>query len=177
MNRVWQVSERQFVPSPPEEVYRAVADPRRMSDWSPECVGVWTRTAAQATIGTRFVGWNRHGGWLWFTNCRVEVADEAQEFAFTVRSFTFPIARWGYRFEPTDGGTMLTEYWEDTRRGRLRGRIAELLGLLFTGTIPWHRAERNRAGMRTTLERISTSFVPGDASLPTHVPGSDQEKP
>lgn len=147
--REWTVEESLECAAPAHVLHRAVADLRRMKEWSPELIGVWRR-------GDRFVGFNRRAGWVWFTHCRIVVDEPGREFAFDVATFGLPVARWGYRFAPTaDGsGTLVTEYWVDHRRGGWRARIAETLGLLFTGTPAGRRATRNRAGMRATLRRL-----------------------
>lgn len=120
-----------------------------MKDWSPEVILVRVRPD-----GRRFVGFNRKGAWIWFTTCRIVIADPGREFAFDVTSFGLPIARWGYRLSPAEDGTLVTEYWSDLRRSGWRRRIAEALGLVFTGTPPARRAAHNRDGMRITLHRL-----------------------
>ena len=142
------VEERITVDAPPETIYRAVADVRRIAKWSPECfaVWVWRRDAGQPA---RFVGWNRRGPFLWFTTCTVRVAEPGREFAFDVTTFGMPVSRWGYRFNATDAGTEVTEYWQDRR-----GRGAMTLGRIFTGRSATMRPQVNRDGMRTTLERL-----------------------
>ncbi|WP_189925859.1 SRPBCC family protein [Kitasatospora xanthocidica] len=145
--RIWDLAESLEMPVPPDVVYAAVADVRRMKEWSPEVIWTWRR-------GRRFTGFNRRGGWVWFTGCRIVIADPGREFAFDVTGFGLPIARWGYRMAPTAEGTLVTEYWHDHRRHGWRRRIAETLGLLCTGTPAALRAERNRDGMRVTLGRL-----------------------
>ncbi|MDQ2789008.1 MAG: hypothetical protein M3Y73_04595 [Actinomycetota bacterium] len=55
----------------------------------------------------RFTGRNVTPEWTWETRSQV-VGDPGREFAFQLRgSWT----RWGYTFEPVDGGTRLTESW------------------------------------------------------------------
>src|SRR5215831_17574131 len=123
------VEERIKVDVPAADVYAAVATVRRMARWSPECFAVWVyrRRAGQPT---RFVGFNRRKGYVWFTNCRVLIADPDREFAF-------------------DGGTEVTEYWLDRRSpGAWR------LGRIFTGRSSGMRPVVNRDGMRTTLHRL-----------------------
>ncbi|BCJ73951.1 polyketide cyclase [Catellatospora sp. IY07-71] len=143
-----EVSEQIVVAAPPADVYRAVADVRRMASWSPECfaVWVWRRERGQPT---RFVGWNRLGPFVWFTTCRVRTAEPGAEFVFDVTTFGLPVARWGYRFTPVEAGTLVTEHWTDRR-----GRGALLLGRMFTGRSANRRPEVNRAGMRQTLARL-----------------------
>jgi hypothetical protein len=94
---------------------------------------------------------------VWFTECRVAVADPGREFAFRVTTFGMPVARWGYRFAAEDGGTRVTEYWEDLRTGR-SAAIASLLGRLFTGTRAADRHQVNLAGMGVTLQRLKLAL-------------------
>ena len=97
----------------------------------------------------RFVGFNRRGPFVWFTTCRTAVATPGVEFAFDVTTFGLPVARWGYRFAAADGGTEVTEYWQDRR-----SRGAYVLGRVFTGRSAASRPEVNRDGMRATLARL-----------------------
>ncbi|MFG2309367.1 SRPBCC family protein [Streptomyces sp. NPDC048566] len=154
--RRWRVEESVLVRAAPERAYRAISDVRRMAGFSPECVGVWVHGRGPVTRGTRFTGFNRKGPWLWFTDCRVVRAEEGRDFAFRVTSFGLPIALWGYRFAAEEGGTRVTEYWQDLRTGRA-GRPAELLGF-FTGTRAPVRHAANTAGMRATLGRLKEAL-------------------
>lgn len=177
MEREWVIEESVVVAADPDRVYAAVAQPRRMTAWSPELFAVWMlggrRTAgargraevgAPVRPGTRFVGFNRRGPWVWFTTCRVSAAVPGEVFAFRVSSFGMPVALWGYRVEGIGAGaTRLTEYWEDQRRdSRWEGLVA-LLGRIFTGVPAHRRAEVNRAGMRATLARIKEAVEAPDA--------------
>ncbi|MFB6392745.1 SRPBCC family protein [Polymorphospora lycopeni] len=143
-----ELAERITVAAPTETVYAAVADLRRMTRWSPECFAIWV-TARNGGRPRRFVGWNRRGPFLWFTTGRVVVAEPGREFAFDVTAFGQPVARWGYRFTPADGGTEVTEYWHDRRN-----RAAMVLGRIFTGKVAKVRPAANREGMRQTLTRL-----------------------
>ncbi|MFI1764514.1 SRPBCC family protein [Streptomyces sp. NPDC020800] len=156
VKRLWKVEESVLVDASAKDVYAAVADLRNMGKWSPECFGVWIR-GREVRAGTGFVGFNRKGFLLWFTTCRVVRAERSREFAFRVTTFGLPVALWGYRFQPEEGATRVTEYWEDLRTGP-GARTAEFLGRVFTGTRPADRAEVNRAGMRTTLGRLKASL-------------------
>jgi hypothetical protein len=104
----------------------------------------------------RFIGWNRNGFHVWFpaATCawRIQV-----EFAFDVYALGFPVARWGYRFKPTAGGTEVTEYWFDKR-----GTGAHMLGRIFIGkAIDDRRVEVNRDGMRESLRRLKAELESG----------------
>jgi hypothetical protein len=127
------VEERVVVAAPAAEVFTAVADVRRMAGWSPECFAVWVWRRKDGTPA-RFIGWNKCGPFVWFTTCQVRVVDPSAEFAFDVTTFGFPVARWGYRFSPVEGGTEVTEYWMDKR-----GPGATVLGRNF------HRQVRDHA--------------------------------
>jgi uncharacterized protein YndB with AHSA1/START domain len=142
------VEERVTVRAPAARVYDAVAQVHRLARWSPECfaVVVYRRRDGRPD---RFVGFNRRKGYVWFTTCRVVVADPGREFAFDVSTFGAPVARWGYRFAPTGEGTEVTEYWTDRRT-----RTARRLGRVFTGKSVHIRPQVNRDGMRTTLARL-----------------------
>lgn len=149
------IEERTHVAAPPIAVYRAVADLRAMGRWSPECVRVLTRRPGPAPAGARFVGVNRDGRYRWATTGRVAVADPPAEFAFDISILGLPVARWGYRFEPSGEGTELTEYWVDRRGSGLNRRLIVWLGRTFAGVRADQRVEHNRAGMRATLARIA----------------------
>jgi hypothetical protein len=147
-----EVSERVTVAVSAVTAYEAVADVRRMGRRSPECFAVWVY-ASRDGRPDRFVGWNRRGPYLWFTTCRVAVAEPGEEFAFDVTSFGMPVARWGYRFAPTEGGTEITEYWQDRR-----GSAVTRLGRVFTGKAVHDRPRLNREGMRATLDRLKAEL-------------------
>jgi hypothetical protein len=162
MDREWVVEESVPVGADARTVYAAVADPRRMGEWSPEVFAAWVRGRA-IRPGTRFVGFNRISWRVWFTTCQVTVAVPGEAFAFRVTVFGIPTAIWGYRIEdiaddPSVPRTRLTEYWEDLRRGGRGAAFASLLGKVFTGVPAERRAAVNRAGMRATLDRIRAAL-------------------
>lgn len=147
-----EIAERITVTAPAEAVYAAIADLRRMARWSPECIAIWV-TARDSDRPKRFIGWNRRGPFIWFTVGRVAIAEPGREFAFDIFTFGQPVARWGYRFVPTDGGTAVTEYWHDRRN-----RAAMVLGRIFTGKVAASRPTANRHGMRQTLAQLKADL-------------------
>ena len=165
MEREWVIEESVAVGAAAGDVYAAVADLRRMGEWSPEVFAVWVRGTSVGP-GTKFVGFNRIGWRVWFTTCQVTSAVPGRAFAFRVSSFGMPVALWGYRFEDVSGDpsaprTRLTEYWEDLRRDGRSAAFVSVLGKLFTGVPAERRAAVNRDGMRATLGRIRTAVQPG----------------
>jgi hypothetical protein len=149
------VEEHIVVAAPAAEVFTAVADVRRMARWSPECFAVWVWRRENGRPA-RFIGWNRSGPFIWFSTCQVRVADPGVEFAFDVTTFGFPVARWGYRFSPTEGGTEVTEYWFDKRN-----LGSTVIGRIFTGKSATIRPEVNRDGMQQTLRRLKSELESG----------------
>ncbi|WP_344838283.1 SRPBCC family protein [Actinocorallia longicatena] len=157
MEREWVIEESVLIEAPVADVYAAVADPRRAVEWSPEVFRVWVRDEP-IEVDSRFVGFNRRGPFLWFTNCDVTAAVPDTAFAFRVYSFGMEVALWGYRLEPVGDGTRLTEYWQDLRRDYRAAWFVTLLGRIFTGVKGEDRSALNREGMRTTLNRIKTAL-------------------
>ncbi len=144
-----EIAEQITVAAPVDRVFAAVADVHRMARWSPECFSVWVWRRREDSLPELFIGWNRRAAFVWFTACRVVVAEPGNEFAFNVTTFGQPVARWGYRFAPVANGTAVTEYWQDQRNGK-----AMTLGRIFTGRVANHRPEVNREQMRATLARL-----------------------
>ncbi|MEV5569126.1 SRPBCC family protein [Spirillospora sp. NPDC052269] len=160
MEREWTVEESVPIAASPDEVYAAVADLRRMPEWSPELFRVWIRDGGEIEEGTRFVGFNRLGWRLWFTTCEVTAAIPGRALAFRVTTFGMPVALWGYRVEGIGDGasSRLAEYWQDLRRDSRTAGFASLLGRVFTGVRAEDRAELNRRGMRATLSRVRAAI-------------------
>ncbi|MGW4382212.1 SRPBCC family protein [Kitasatospora sp. NPDC004531] len=156
MTRQWTLRESVTVRASAESVYAAVTDLRNMARWSPECIGVRRLGGGPVAVGARFLGFNRKGPFLWFTDCRVTTAEPSREFAFHVGVFGLSVASWGYLIEPEGPDAVrVTEYWEDLRTGP-GSRLTDLLARVFSGTRPADRAALNRTGMRATLARLRT---------------------
>ena len=96
-------------------MYDLVTDIGRTGEWSPICRTCWWKDKQSARPGARFIGRNEADGRVWETESQVAIADRGREFAWLVGG---KYARWGYRLEPVDGGTRLTESWEFLPAGR-----------------------------------------------------------
>ena len=144
-----------LIDAPAEAVYRLVADPLRMAEWSPECVGCrWIGGAGRAEIGARFRGTSRNGRRRWTTTSTITEVRPGERFAWEVSYFQQPVARWEYRVEPTAFGVRLVEAVED-RRGWLLRAISPLI----TGSPD--RDKRNAETMHSTLEAIKAAAEAG----------------
>jgi Polyketide cyclase / dehydrase and lipid transport len=135
-----------------DSIYDLVADITRMPHYSPEnTAGEWLDGATSPAVGARFKGSNRLGKATWSTKPTVTVADRGREFAFKVPGAAG--ARWSYRFEPTTGGTLVTESVGQTKRSPLPIRMIQRLNGV---------TDRNadlRAGMATTLDRLAAEIA------------------
>ena len=134
------------VDASPEAVYDLVADISRMPEWSPETYRAhWLGGATEAAPGVRFRGWNKAGPLRWFTDPVIDVAERGREVAFTTTFFGVGrLTTWRYVMEPSDGGTRLTESWEE--QSRLMARV-----------LPGARKEGLQRGMEETLARIKAA--------------------
>ncbi len=139
------------IDAPPERVYELVSDVTRMGQWSPECYRCeWVGGATGPAPGARFKGYNRRGRIRWTTTPRVLTAEPGREFSFVAMVFGGRVAgaRWSYRFEPADGGTLVTESYD-----------APAICMMFF--LRRSRGTELEAGMRLTLERVKLAAEAG----------------
>jgi hypothetical protein len=135
-----------------EEVWALVSDVTRIGEFSPETFEArWTRGSTGPAVGAFFKGHVRRNGVgpTYWTLCRVDRCEEARVFEFTVVARDRDVNTWGYRIAPardgSAGGVEVTEYFRLAGHPVLR---------VYWGALGWARGRTNRAGMRTTLERI-----------------------
>lgn len=141
------VSESIFVSRPPEQLYALVSDVTRMGEWSPVCTGCWWDDDVRG-IGAWFTGHNETPEKTWETRSQVAADQPGREFAFIVGGDR---TRWGYTFEPVDGGTRMTESWNFLPGGETF--FAERYGADAEAQIV-ERAETARSGIHDTLAAI-----------------------
>ena len=101
-------SDSVFIARSAEDLYDMVSDVTRMGEWSPVCKACWWDDGESARVGAWFTGRNETPERTWETRSEVVAAESGHEFAFVVGGTW---TRWGYVFEPTDGGTLVTESW------------------------------------------------------------------
>lgn len=148
--------ERIEISAPPEVVYDLISDMSRMGEWSLECRRCeWVGTNEGPAVGAQFVGHNQVGPYKWSLGGKVVAADPGREFAFTTYLHDRESTRWRYRFERSDGGTVVIESYEyvwSTRLIRLSDALTPRRMML-------------QRGMRRTLRAIKAA-----------VEGNSQEK-
>ena len=133
----------------PEALYDIVSDLPKMGELSPENTGgMWVNGATGPDVGAEFRGTNSHSTKHWATSAIVERAERGHEFAFRVRVGPVKVARWAYRFEAVDGGTKVTETWDD-----MRNWLAKKAGMVASGVKD--RETRNRDTMTVTLGNLA----------------------
>jgi uncharacterized protein YndB with AHSA1/START domain len=136
----------------PEAVYAAISDVTRMGEWSEECHACeWHEGFEGPAVGATFDGHNRHGEHEWTSQGKVIEAEPGRAFAFECSMMDFHYATWGYRIEPIEGGSRVTEWSED-----LRPESAKELSMQISGVED--RTQRNRETMSGTLERLAAAL-------------------
>ncbi|OLR90963.1 SRPBCC family protein [Actinokineospora bangkokensis] len=138
----------------PARVYALVSDLAGMASSAEEYSGgTWLDGATGPAVGARFKGRNRRGWRRWSTTSRVTDA-QVERFAFEVKSFGLPVARWQYDIEPADGGCVLTESTWDLRPAWYRPITA-------LGTGVGDRAAENQRNIEATLGRLKAAAEAG----------------
>lgn len=140
------------IAAPPDEVYAAISDVTRMGEWSEECHACeWHEGYDGPAIGATFDGHNRHGEHEWTSQGKVTEAVPGRAFTFEVSMMDFHYATWGYRIEPTDTGSLVTEWCDDLRPESVLELSKELSGVD-------DRTARNRETISRTLERLAAAL-------------------
>lgn len=135
----------------PEKVYAAISDITRMGEWSEEChTCAWQGGSDGPAVGAVFDGHNRNGDHEWTTQGTVIEADPGRSFAFECSMHAVHYATWGYRIEPVDGGSRVTEWTDD-----LRSDEARVFGARVSGVED--RVARNEHTMSGTLDRLAAA--------------------
>jgi hypothetical protein len=103
-----EFSDSIVVSATPDQLYAMVSDVTRTGEWSPICRECWWDDGDGPRVGAWFTGRNETTERTWESRSQVVAAEPGREFAWEVNNGW---VRWGYTFEPTDGGTRLTESW------------------------------------------------------------------
>ena len=136
----------------PDVVYTAISDVTRMGEWSEECYSCrWHDGHDGPAVGAIFDGDNRQGAHEWTTQGKVVEAEPGRAFAFECSMYDFHYSTWGYRIEPTENGSLVTEWSDDLRPESALEYSKQLSGID-------DRADRNRQTMSGTLERLAAAL-------------------
>ena len=134
--------------APVERVWDLVSDVTRIGEFSPETFEAeWIKGASGPAVGAWFKGHvkrNQKGPTYW-TQCKVTVCEPNRAFEFDVMTAGRAVNTWGYRLQPANTGTDVTEYF----------RLAENVGTrIYWALLGRLRGKTNDNGMRATLEGI-----------------------
>lgn len=156
MSYVKTASVTRDIAADPLTVWSAIADITRMGEWSTEChTCEWREGHSEPIVGARFDGHNRNpeNGKEWSTHAEISAAEPGVSFHFKALfgDGDFHFANWHYDFEATDGGTRVTESWEDLRPDEIIDGSKGISGVE-------DRATHNSALMSTTLERLAAAL-------------------
>jgi hypothetical protein len=105
------------IDAPPDNVYALVTDLPTLASLAEETRAMEWRNGDTAGPGAVFKGHNRNGVFRWSTTCTVTDAEPGRVFAFDVRYFGVPVARWRYDIAGSDSGCRVTERTWDRRPG------------------------------------------------------------
>ena len=137
----------------PDQVYAMVSDITRMGEWSPECYRCeWLDGAKVPAVGARFRGYSRANWLRWSRLVEVRAADPGQMFSFTTLTdfINKDSTNWRFRFESSNGGTLVTESYEVTQLPSLLIRVISTLARRPHDMRP--HMESTLAGIKTALE-------------------------
>ncbi|MGD9798339.1 MAG: SRPBCC family protein [Acidimicrobiia bacterium] len=110
------------IAAPADVLYDFIADMPAIGEVSAQCVGGEWESDARG-VGAYFIGSNAWRERTWKIRVRVVAADPGREFAWeNLGDPGVPdpddrlgLIRWGYTFEPTEGGTRVEETWRILR--------------------------------------------------------------
>ena len=140
------------IAAPPDAVYAAISDVTRMGEWSIECYACeWHEGVEGPVVGAVFDGHNRNGDHEWTTQGKVIEADPGRAFAFECSMNDFHYSTWGYRIEPTEQGSRVTEWSENLLPESAMDAAKQISGID-------DRVARNRETMNGTLDRLAATL-------------------
>ena len=136
------------IAAPIEAVWKLVADPLRVPEWSHECGRVrFLDGMASAGPGRRFRGTNRSGRYRWSRTCTIFTYDAPLEFGYVTSGGLGDATAWHFRLEPIATGTRLTQAFQGVSMPRW---LSRLVAVLIPGARRPHRctARGHRAAGR-----------------------------
>jgi len=132
----------------PEQVWRVLADPARLGEWSHETSGgEWLDGATAPVTGARFRARNRSGPWKWSRTSEVVTAEEPRTLAWrTIPTRAYRDSTlWRIELEPVDAGTRIVQTFDVVDVNAVRDRFLWLIV----------KAHRDRSGaLESDIERL-----------------------
>ncbi|RNM13764.1 SRPBCC family protein [Nocardioides pocheonensis] len=139
------------IAAPPATVWAALADLRRMPEWSPELLRMVPLRSGGLRLGQQYVGVNRRKAVVWPTRSVVAALEPERTLAWDTRSSG---ARWIYELSPEGVGTRVVHRRPVPKRITLVSRV---FAPLFLGGSDGH-ADELEQGMAQTLARLKAAL-------------------
>jgi predicted amidohydrolase len=158
-------SARVWIGVPPDVAYAAVADLRRMGEWSPEARGgTWVEGEA-GTVGATFRGVNEDAEGPWHTISRITEAVPGVAFGWRVADpGQVDGTEWRFTFRPEGAGTVVTEsfswQWTPVPAEGFRGRVGRLPFDAAREAVAAKEAHL-RAGITATVANLKAALEAG----------------
>jgi uncharacterized protein YndB with AHSA1/START domain len=138
------------IDAPPATVWAALADLRRMPEWSPELVRMIPLGRGGLKVGRQYVGVNRRKAVVWTTRNVVTTLEPQRALGWDTRTSG---SRWIYELEPDGTGTRVVLRRPVPRRLTLLSRLFTPVAL---GGSDEH-ADELEQGMGVTLTRLKAA--------------------
>ena len=114
----WHCRVQAEVATPPEAVWRVVADVTRTGEWSHECHRVeWLDGATAPEPGARFRGGNKSLWWRWSRTSEVTAVEPGRRLAWrTIPTWRYVDSTdWQIVLEPLPSGTRIVQTYDVVR--------------------------------------------------------------
>ena len=135
---------------PPDRVWEALADVRRMPDWSPQLVRMVPLKPGGLKVGQQYLGFNRRKAVIWPTRSVVAQLDPEKTLAWDTRSSG---ARWIYELSPEGADTKVVHRRPVPKKLTLLSRLFAPVAL---GGNDGH-ADELEGQLALTLERMKAT--------------------
>jgi uncharacterized protein YndB with AHSA1/START domain len=139
-----------MIAAPPEQVWEALSDLRRMPEWSPEVMRMVPLKPGGLKVGQQYLGLNRRKVVIWPTRSVVAVVDPGRSLAWDTRSSG---ARWIYELAPDSSGTRVVHRRPVPKR---LTALSRAFAALFLGGTDGHADDLER-DMQQTLVRLKAA--------------------
>jgi len=138
------------IAAPPDQVWDALTDLRRMGEWSPEVVRMVPLKPGGLKLGQQYLGINRRKAVIWPSRSVIAQLDHGRSLAWDTRSSG---ARWIYDLEPEASGTRVVHRRPVPRRLTF---LSNAFATLFLGGRDHHADDLER-DMQQTLDRLKAA--------------------
>ncbi len=138
------------IDAPPAVVWAALADLRRMSEWSPETVRMTALKPGGLKVGQQYLGVNRRKAVIWPSRSVVAMIEPEKVLAWDTRSSG---ARWIFELSADGAGTRVVHRRPVPEK---LTRLGKVFAKTLLGGGDGH-ADELETGMAQTLQRLKAA--------------------